>query len=243
MWSRRLERPLLRPTPPWKGWRRLEWSSGGLSGDCWMIQTLPTHLLHTTVQSRIKDTMWRTLGYRRGLGTWRMSSSRGQLRWQRALVRQTGLQDGRRHYPSAEESEYMAELCFAIAAAASCGQCAWVMPSCMCRDHRPLAPRVYREHWLDLDHREHWLDLAPRALAICLGIRPVDTAKQPESPLGHVWRMCYSKAPSPRGMCMWAWGIMPTASPLRSGNPRGRLGLIARAIAMLRPVRAGDAMA
>lgn len=61
-------------------------------------------------------------------------------------------------------------------------------------------------------HREHWLDLDPRALAICLGLLPVDTAKQPESPFRHVWRMCYSKAPSPRGMCMWAWGIMLTAS-------------------------------
>lgn len=55
------------------------------------------------------------------------------------------------------------------------------------------SPTGHREHWLDLDHREHWLDLDPRALAICLGIRPVDTAKQPESAFGHVWRMCYSK--------------------------------------------------
>ena len=65
------------------------------------------------------------------------------------------VQDGQRHFPSAEESEYTAELCFAIATAASW----WAVRV----GHAKLyVPRSQSPSCTG--HRDHWLDLDPRAL-------------------------------------------------------------------------------
>lgn len=92
------------------------------------------------------------------------------------------VQDGQRHDQSAEESEYTAELCFAIAAAASW----WAVRTGYAKLYVPRSPSPYTY----TGHREHWLDLDPRALrewamtplAISLGLRPVDTAEAARVP-------------------------------------------------------------
>ena len=91
------------------------------------------------------------------------------------------VQDGKRHFPSAEESEYTAELCFAIATAASW----WAVRVGHAKLYVPRSPSPSCT-----GHRDHWLDLDPRALrewamtplAISLGLRPLDTAEAARVP-------------------------------------------------------------
>ena len=91
------------------------------------------------------------------------------------------VQNGRRHFPSAEESEYTAELCFAIATAASW----WAVRVGHAKLYVPRSPSPSCT-----GHRDHWLDLDPRALrewamtplAISLGLRPLDTAEAARVP-------------------------------------------------------------
>eukprot|EP00435_Cladocopium_sp_Y103_P021191 s84_g5.t1 len=90
-------------------------------------------------------------------------------------------EDGKRVYPSAEESEYTAELCFAIAVAASW----WAVRTGHAKMYVPRSPAP-----CTTGHREHWLDLDPRALrewamaplAISLGLRPLDPDKASRVP-------------------------------------------------------------
>ena len=91
------------------------------------------------------------------------------------------LQNGKRYFPSAEESEYTAELCFAIAVAASW----WAVRTGHAKLYVPRSPAPSTT-----GHREHWLDIDPRALrawamaplAIALGLRPLDTAEAARVP-------------------------------------------------------------
>ena len=91
------------------------------------------------------------------------------------------VQNGKRHFPSAEESEYTAELCFAIATAASW----WAVRVGHAKLYVPRSPSPSCT-----GHRDHWLDLDPRALrewamtplAISLGLRPLDTAEAARVP-------------------------------------------------------------
>ena len=91
------------------------------------------------------------------------------------------MQDGKRHFPSSEESEYTAELCFAIATAASW----WAVRVGHAKLYVPRSPSPSCT-----GHRDHWLDLDPRALrewamtplAISLGLRPLDTAEAARVP-------------------------------------------------------------
>ena len=91
------------------------------------------------------------------------------------------VQNGQRHFPSAEESEYTAELCFAIATAASW----WAVRVGHAKLYVPRSPSPSCT-----GHRDHWLDLDPRALrewamtplAISLGLRPLDTAEAARVP-------------------------------------------------------------
>ena len=93
------------------------------------------------------------------------------------------VQDGKRHFPSAEESEYTAELCFAMPTAASWW--AWAMRVGHAKLYVPRSPSPSCT-----GHRDHWLDLDPRALrewamtplAISLGLRPLDTAEAARVP-------------------------------------------------------------
>ena len=79
--------------------------------------------------------------------------------------------NGQRVYPSHEEAEYTAPLCFAIAVAASW----WACRTNKAKLHVPRMPAFQcggrREHWLSIDSRcmREWA-MAP--LAISLGLRP-----------------------------------------------------------------------
>ena len=91
------------------------------------------------------------------------------------------VQDGQRHYPSAEESESTRQSSALLLRQRHLGgQCVWAMPSYVPRSPSPSCT----------GHRDHWLDLDPRALrewamtplAISLGLRPVDTAEAARVP-------------------------------------------------------------
>lgn len=180
MRSRRLER-LLRPTPPWKGWRLLveQWrAQWGFLDDTDFAHAFASydsaiahgghHVVDAWLQGRSRN-MEDELIPRAAAVAESSGSTDRPPRWAEALPICRGVRIyGRALFRMGHAKLYVP------------------------RSPSP-SPTGHREHWLDLDHREHWLDLDPRALAICLGIRPVDTAKQPESAFGHVWRMCYSK--------------------------------------------------
>lgn len=89
---------------------------------------------------------------------------------------------GQRVYPSHEEAEYTAPLCFALAVAASW----WACRTGKARLHVPRMPAFQcvgrREHWLAIDPRcmREWA-MAP--LAISLGLRPLDEAEASRIPL------------------------------------------------------------
>lgn len=83
---------------------------------------------------------------------------------------------GKRVYPSHEEAEYTAPLCYAIAVAASW----WACRTGKATLHVPRMPCIQcvgrREHWLNIDPRcmREWA-MAP--LAISLGLRPAHPAE------------------------------------------------------------------
>ena len=92
------------------------------------------------------------------------------------------LRDGERLYPSKEEAEYTAELCFAIAVSVSW----WATRLGLAKLHVPRspAPQCY-------GHRTHWLTIDPRALrewamtpvALTLGLRPLHPLEAARVPL------------------------------------------------------------
>ena len=89
--------------------------------------------------------------------------------------------EGKRHFPSSEESEYTAELCFAIATSVSW----WAVRVGHAKLYVPRSPAPsctgHRDHWLDIDPRvlREW---AMTPLAISLGLRPLDTAEAARVP-------------------------------------------------------------
>ena len=99
--------------------------------------------------------------------------------WPRA---EPWIHEGKRHFPSAEESEYTAELCFAIATAASW----WAVRVGHAKLYVPRSPSPcctgHRDHWLDLDPTRALREWAMTPLAISLGLRPVDTAEAARVP-------------------------------------------------------------
>lgn len=95
--------------------------------------------------------------------------------WEPRVVR------GERIYPSHEEAEYTAPLCFAIAVAASW----WACRTGHTTLHVPRMPAIQcvgrREHWIDMDPRcmREWA-MAP--LALSLGLRPKDQQEDARIP-------------------------------------------------------------
>ncbi len=89
--------------------------------------------------------------------------------------------DGRRIYPSKEEAEYTAPLCFAIAVACSW----WTVRTGRAVLHVPRAPPFEtvgrRDTWLTLDSRalRSW---AMSPLAISLGLEPLDASEKNRLP-------------------------------------------------------------
>ena len=136
------------------------------------------------------------------------------------------VQNGKRHFPSAEESEYTAELCFAIATAASW----WAVRVGHAKLYVPRSPSPSCT-----GHRDHWLDLDPRALrewamtplAISLGLRPLDTAEAARVPTRACVEDVLQQGALPLGMCTWGWGVIPTVYLPPNGSLHGRLGWIA----------------